>query len=127
MDLPEDLRYHVEHTWARLEKDVATVGITDHAQGELGDIVYLELPELGQRVAFGEVFGSVESSKSVSELYSPVGGEVVAVNSALEDSPEKINDDPYGEGWMVRVRLDAGFDPSRLLAADAYAARVGTT
>lgn len=127
MDLPEDLRYHEEHTWARMEKGVATVGVTDHAQEELGDIVYLELPEAGQRVSFGEVFGSVESSKSVSELHSPVTGEVVAVNSALEDSPEKINDDPYGEGWMVRVRLDAGFDASRLLAAAAYAARVGAT
>jgi len=125
MHLPKDLSYHEEHTWARLGEDAATVGVTDHAQKELGDIVYLELPEVGRRVAVGEVFGSVESSKSVSELISPVAGEVIAVNAALEDSPERINDDPYGEGWMLRVRLDPGFDPSRLLDAVAYAAQVG--
>ncbi|MBE0616294.1 MAG: glycine cleavage system protein GcvH [Proteobacteria bacterium] len=125
MHLPKDLLYHAEHTWARFEEDVATVGITDHAQKELGDIVYLELPEVGRRVAFGAVFGTVESSKSVSELYSPVTGEVLAVNGELEDSPERINDDPYGDGWMLRVRLIPGFDPAQLLDPEAYAARVG--
>jgi len=125
MMLPEDLRYHPEHTWVRIEGDLATVGITDHAQGELGDVVYLELPEVGRPLAFAEVFGSVESSKSISELYSPVAGEVVEVNAALEDSPERINDDPYGEGWILRVRLADGFDASRLLDGPGYAALVG--
>ncbi len=125
MQIPKDLRYHEEHTWARLDAEVATVGVTDHAQRELGDIVYLELPGVGRQLAFGEVFGSVESSKSVSELYSPVAGEVVAVNGELEDSPERINDDPYGAGWMIRVRLAEGFDPSRLLDPAGYAVQVG--
>jgi glycine cleavage system H protein len=125
MRLPEDLRYHPEHTWARIEGDVATVGITDHAQSELGEIVYLEVPQTGRHLDFGEVFGSVESSKSISELYSPVAGEVVEVNSALEDSPERMNDDPYGEGWILRVRLAAGFDASRLLDASTYGVHVG--
>lgn len=126
MQLPRDLRYHAEHTWARIEGGEAVVGITDHAQEELGDIVYLELPEPGKRVALGEVFGTVESAKSVSELYSPVTGEVLEVNAGLPDSPEQINDDPYGRGWMLRVRLDADFDASRLLDAEGYARHVGT-
>jgi len=125
MKLPEDLRYHPEHTWARIVEDLATVGITDHAQSELGDVVYLELPEVGRQLAFAEVFGSVESSKSISELYSPVSGEVVEVNAALEDAPERINDDPYGEGWILRVRLADDFDASRLLDGLGYAAQVG--
>ncbi|MHB8765520.1 MAG: glycine cleavage system protein GcvH [Deferrisomatales bacterium] len=125
MRLPDDLRYHPEHAWARIEAGEAVVGITDFAQAELGDVVYVELPKPGRRLAFGEVFGSVESSKSVSELFSPVEGEVVEVNAELEDSPERINDDPYGEGWMIRVRLSPGFDPSRLLDAGAYGAAAG--
>lgn len=125
MRVPEDLRYHTEHTWVRIEGGDALVGITDHAQKELGDIVFVELPEAGKRVVFGEVFGSVESAKSVSELYSPVTGEVLEVNVRLEDSPERINDDPYRDGWMLRVRLEAGFDASRLLSPEAYAAQVG--
>jgi len=125
MKLPEDLRYHPEHTWARIEGAAAIVGITDHAQKELGDIVYLEIPEVGRRLALGEVFGSVESSKSISELYSPVAGEVVEINATLEDAPERINDDPYGDGWILRVQLADGFDVSRLLNASGYAAHVG--
>lgn len=124
MHFPDDLRYHPEHAWVRLEEDTATVGITDHAQDELGDLVYVELPESGRRLEAGEVFGSVESSKSISELISPVAGEVVEVNRALEDAPETINDDPYGDGWMIRVRLDAAFDPAGLLDAETYAAQV---
>ncbi len=124
MHLPEDLLYHPEHTWARIEGDTATVGITDFAQKELGDIVYVELPEVGRAVGFGEVFGTVESSKSVSELYSPVDGQVVEVNAEMEDAPERINDDPYGEGWLVRVRLAPGFDTGRLLPAQAYRSQV---
>jgi len=125
MKLPEDLRYHPEHTWARIEGAVATVGITDHAQEELGDIVYLETPEVGRQLGLGEVFGSVESSKSISELYSPVAGEVVEVNAVLEDAPERINDDPYADGWILRVRLADGFDVGQLLDASGYAAHVG--
>ncbi|MBI5444164.1 MAG: glycine cleavage system protein GcvH, partial [Deltaproteobacteria bacterium] len=106
MRFPEDLRYHTGHGWARLEGEVATVGITDHAQKELGDVVFLELPKPGRKIRVGDVFGSIESSKSVSELVSPVSGEIVEVNAALEDSPELVNDDPYGEAWMIRVRLD---------------------
>jgi glycine cleavage system H protein len=121
MNFPVELFYHPEHTWARIEGDVATVGITDHAQRELGEIVYVELPKRGRALAFGEVFGYIESSKSVSDLYCPVAGEVIDVNSALEDKPEAVNDDPYGEGWMIRIRPAAGFDTSRLIGATEYA------
>jgi glycine cleavage system H protein len=99
---------------------VATVGITDHAQKELGDVVYLELPKEGRKVRLGEVFGSIESSKSISELVSPVTGEIIEVNSGLEDTPELVNDDPYGEAWMIRVRLEPGFDAGELLDAPTY-------
>ena len=125
MQFPESLRYHPEHAWARIEGDAAVVGITDFAQDELGDVVFVELPEVGQLVTYGEVFGSVESSKSVSELFSPVAGTVLEVNSELEDAPEKINDDPYGAGWVMKVQLAAGFDPSQLLNSPTYAAQVG--
>jgi glycine cleavage system H protein len=124
MRFPEDLLYHPEHTWTRIEGGEATVGITDHAQKELGDVVFVELPKVGRKLRPGDGFGSVESSKSVSELFSPVAGEVLAVNDALEDSPEVINDDPYGNGWMIRVKLDPGFDASALLTAVAYAKQV---
>ncbi len=124
MHLPDELLYHPEHTWARIEGDTATVGITDFAQKELGDVVYVELPEPGRTLGFGEVFGTVESSKSVSDLYSPVSGEVLEVNTELEDAPERINDDPYGEGWMIRVRLAPDFDRTQLLSAEAYRSRI---
>ncbi|NTU59566.1 MAG: glycine cleavage system protein GcvH [Deltaproteobacteria bacterium] len=120
MPFPPDLLYHHEHTWARLQKGAATVGITEHAQKELGDVIYVELPAVGRAISAGDVFGSVESAKSISELYSPVAGEVVEVNTALENSPELINDDPYGEGWMIKLKLAAGFTPSGLLGAQAY-------
>lgn len=122
MKVPAELLYHAGHTWARIEGDRATVGVTDFAQGELGDVVFVELPRVGQALAAGEVFGSVESSKSVSELFSPVAGEVIEVNPALEDAPERINDDPYGDGWMVRIRVAPDFDPGALLAAASYQA-----
>jgi glycine cleavage system H protein len=124
MRFPEELRYHAGHAWARVEGDVATVGVTDHAQKELGDVVYLELPKIGRKLRMGEVFGSIESSKSVSELVSPVAGEILEVNSRLEDSPELVNDDPYGEAWMLRVRLDPDFTLGELLDAEAYKNRV---
>lgn len=125
MSVPEGLIYHPEHTWARVEGDKATVGITDFAQAELGDVVYVELPEVGAKLAVGKVFGTIESSKSVSELYSPVDGEVVEVNSALEDSPEAINDDPYGKGWIAKVALTVKPDAALLLDAAAYRLRIG--
>jgi glycine cleavage system H protein len=117
MAVPEDLKYTKSHEWVRVEDDVATVGITEHAQDELGDVVFVELPEQGATLDAGDSFGAVESVKAVSDLYAPVGGEVVEVNGALEDSPEKINEDPYGEGWILRLRFSEEGD---LLSASDY-------
>ena len=109
MNVPDDLQYTRSHEWVRTEDDTATIGITEYAQEELGDIVYVELPEQGATFDVGDSFGTVESVKAVSDLYTPVGGEVVEINEALDDSPEKINEDPYGEGWIVKLRVsDAG-------------------
>ncbi|HSK84310.1 MAG TPA: glycine cleavage system protein GcvH, partial [Rubrobacter sp.] len=104
MNIPEDLQYTKSHEWVLIEGDTATIGITDHAQDELGDVVFVELPDEGATFDAGESFGTVESVKAVSDLYAPVGGEVVEVNSTLEDAPENINEDPYGEGWIVKLR-----------------------
>ena len=117
MNVPEELSYTKTHEWVRVEDDVATIGITDHAQDELGDVVFVELPEQGTTLSAGDPFGAVESVKAVSDLYAPVGGEVVEVNGSLEDSPEKINEDPYGEGWILRLRLS---DEASLLSAEDY-------
>src|SRR4028119_638618 len=117
MAVPGDLQYTKSHEWVRVEDGVATVGITDHAQDELGDVVFVELPEIGATLAAGDSFGAVESVKAVSDLYAPVGGEVVEVNGALEDSPEKINEDPYGEGWILKLQI---FDEGDLLSAADY-------
>jgi glycine cleavage system H protein len=117
---PSDLSYTEEHEWARIEGDRATVGITDFAQESLGDIVYVDLPPAGTAVTAGETFGEVESTKSVSDLYSPVTGTVVERNSDLEQRPELVNADPYGEGWMVVIQMDASGETSDLLDADAY-------
>ena len=108
--VPEDLKYSREHEWLRMEGDTATIGITHHAQEEMGDLVFVELPAEGDSLATGEVLGTVESVKAVSELFAPVDGEVVAVNAALIDRPELVNQDPYGEGWMLRVRVAGGGD-----------------
>jgi glycine cleavage system H protein len=121
---PADRRYSREHEWVRVEGDRATIGITDYAQNQLGDVVFLELPEVGRALKTGEVFGTVESVKAVSELYAPVSGEVVEVNAALARNPEKINGDPYGEGWMVTLRLHDVTAVASLLDADAYAKHV---
>jgi glycine cleavage system H protein len=115
--VPEDLQYTKSHEWVRAEGDTVTIGITDHAQEELGDVVFVELPEEGGTIEAGDSFGTVESVKAVSDLYSPVGGEVVEVNSSLENAPEKINDDPYGEGWIVKLRTSEGAD---LLSPEEY-------
>jgi len=117
MSVPQDLQYTKTHEWVRIEESVATIGITDHAQEELGDVVFVELPESGATFEAGDSFGAVESVKAVSDLYAPVGGEVVEVNSALEDSPEKINEDPYGEGWIVKLRVS---DEGDLISAADY-------
>jgi glycine cleavage system H protein len=117
MSVPGDLQYTKSHEWVRIEDGVATVGITDHAQDELGDVVFVELPEQGATLAPGDSFGAVESVKAVSDLYAPVGGEVVEVNGALEDSPEKINEDPYGEGWILKLQIS---DEGDLLSAADY-------
>ena len=117
MNIPEDLQYTKSHEWVRIEGDTATIGITDHAQDELGDVVFVELPEEGDTFDAGESFGTVESVKAVSDLYTPVGGEVVEVNSALEDAPENINEDPYGEGWIVKLRTT---DEADLLSPEEY-------
>ena len=117
MSIPDDLQYTKSHEWVRLEDGTATIGITDHAQEELGDVVFVELPDEGSTIEAGDSFGSVESVKAVSDLYTPVGGEVVEVNSALENAPEQINDDPYGEGWIVKLRTSEGDD---LLSPEEY-------
>ncbi|KRT65861.1 MAG: glycine cleavage system H protein, glycine cleavage system H protein [Candidatus Dadabacteria bacterium CSP1-2] len=111
VEIPEVLKYTKEHEWARVEDDIVIIGITDYAQDALGEIVYIELPSEGDEVTKGETFGAVESTKSVSDLYAPISGEVAEVNEALLDSPEAINEDPYGEGWMVKVKP---YDPSEL-------------
>ena len=113
MNAPDDLLYSKEHEWILNENDVATLGITDHAQKELGDVVFVDLPEVGATFDANEAFGSVESVKAVSEVYLPVSGEVVETNESLLDAPEKINDAPYDEGWIIRIRLG---DPSQLEA-----------
>ena len=117
MNIPEDLQYTKSHEWVRVEGGVATVGITEHAQDELGDVVFVELPEQGATLAAGDPFGAVESVKAVSDLYAPVGGEVVEVNGALEENPEKINEDPYGEGWILRLQIS---DEGDLLSGADY-------
>jgi glycine cleavage system H protein len=117
LNVPQDLQYSRSHEWVRTEGDTATVGISDHAQDELGDVVFVELPDEGATFDAGDSFGTVESVKAVSDVYAPVGGEVVEVNSSLEDAPEKINDDPYGEGWLVKLRTSGEAD---LLSSEEY-------
>jgi glycine cleavage system H protein len=120
MSVPGDLKYSKTHEWLRIEGDVATIGITDHAQSELGDIVYVELPEAGRVLAKDDIFGTVESVKAVSDLYSPVGGEVVESNASLADATETVNQDPYEGGWMIRVRLANSAELEELLDGRDY-------
>ena len=120
-DLPDDLRYTPEHEWVRLEDGgLFVVGITDHAQDSLGDVTFVELPQIGSRFAAGEVFGVVESVKAASPIYAPLGGEVVAINTELEGDPSVINSSPYGEGWIFKVRLEDAGDLDELLDSGAY-------
>ena len=117
---PEDRLYTKEHEWLKLDGDVGTVGITDHAQHALGDVVYVELPKVGDRLTAGQTFGTVESVKAVSELFTPASGEVVEINAGLSDATETINKDPYGAGWMIRVRLSNKGETSKLMSAAQY-------
>ena len=125
MNIPSDLKYTKDHEWIRLEGDVATVGITDFAQGELGDIVYVEVETLDETLEAEEVFGTVEAVKTVSDLFLPVAGEIVAFNESLEDEPEKVNTDPYGDGWMIKVKVSDVSSLDSLLSADDYKAIIG--
>lgn len=120
MDFPSDLRYLPTHEWARVEGDRVTVGISDYAQDALGDIVYVELPAVGRTVAANEAFCEVESTKSVSDIYAPVAGEVIEVNAELSDAPQKINDAPYGDGWICVIRAGDPGEAQALLDADGY-------
>jgi len=117
---PDDLRYHEEHDWARLDGDVATFGITWYAQDQLGEVVFFELPDVGSTVSKDQAYAEVESVKAVSDVYAPLSGEIVEVNSALSDAPEKINDDPYGDGWLVKVRLSDQSELDQLMDVEAY-------
>ena len=119
-NVPEDLHYSKDHEWVRVEGDVGTIGITDYAQNSLGDVVYVELPKAGESFSAHESFGSVESVKAVSEIFTPVGGEVVEVNDSLQDESEKVNTDPYGDGWMIRVRMSNPGEVDSLLTAAEY-------
>lgn len=123
MNVPESLSYTKDHEWIKIEGNTATVGITDFAQGELGDIVYVDITTLGQTVAQHEVFGTVEAVKTVSDLYMPVSGKVSEVNKSLEANPEKVNADPYGDGWMIKVELSG--KPEGLLSASQYKELIG--
>lgn len=122
MELPEDLKYTREHEWISLQGKIATVGITDHAQEQLGDVVYVELPGVGDRVAKAEPFGVVESTKAVSDVYAPISGEVAEVNDDLPDSPELVNEDPYGDGWLVKINVEDASELDDLMTAAEYRA-----
>lgn len=125
MNIPEELKYTKDHEWVKIEGDTATVGITDFAQSELGDIVYVEVETLEETLSKEEVFGTVEAVKTVSDLFLPLSGAIVAFNEALEDSPEKINSDPYGEGWMIKVKINETSEINDLLSAEAYKTLIG--
>ena len=125
-NVPEGLYYSKDHEWLRVEGETGTVGITDHAQDSLGDVVYVELPKAGETFAAHDTFGSVESVKAVSELFLPVAGEVTEVNESLTDEPEKVNTDPYGEGWMLRVKLSNRGEVDSLLSAAEYEDYIGS-
>ena len=125
MSIPDNLRYSKDHEWVRVEGDVAFVGITDFAQSEFGDIVFVEVETVDEDLPFEEVFGTIEAVKTVSDLFMPVAGKVLEFNEALEDNPALINEDPYGEGWVIKIQLGEGADLSSLLTAEAYAAEVG--
>ena len=120
MNIPEELKYTEEHEWVKIEDNIATIGIIDFAQGELGDIVYLEIDSLDSEIALNEVFGTVEAVKTVSDLFMPVGGKVIEMNSTLEDRPELVNEDPYGEGWIIKIDISDLSEVDSLLSPEEY-------
>jgi glycine cleavage system H protein len=119
-NVPENLHYSKDHEWVRVEGDVAVIGITDHAQEQLGDVVYVELPKPGEEFAANESFGSVESVKAVSEIFTPVSGQIAEVNESLNDEPEKVNNDPYNDGWMIKMKMKSSGEVDSLLTAAEY-------
>lgn len=125
MNIPETLKYTKDHEWVSIEGNIATVGITDFAQGELGDIVYVEIETVEEQLKDEAVFGTVEAVKTVSDLFMPIAGTVVEMNEALEDTPELVNTDPYGAGWMIKIELEDDADTSKLLDATAYQQLIG--
>ncbi len=125
MNIPQDLKYTKDHEWIKIEGETATIGITDFAQNELGDIVYVDISSVGQDVKQHEVFGTVEAVKTVSDLYMPVSGKITEFNKSLDSAPEKVNSDPYGEGWMVKVSISNAGEVSGLLSADQYKELIG--
>jgi glycine cleavage system H protein len=125
MNIPTNLKYTKEHEWVRVEGNTAVIGITDYAQSELGEIVFVEVETVGENLEEGAVFGTVEAVKTVSELFMPVAGSVEEFNTALEDAPELVNNDPYGEGWMIKVTIADAAQLDQLLSADDYAALIG--
>ncbi len=125
MNIPENLKYTKDHEWVRIEGDTVVVGVTDFAQSELGDIVYVEIETEGETLGQEDVFGSVEAVKTVSDLFMPISGEVLEFNDALEDAPETVNSDPYGEGWMVKIKISDPSELDQLLDASAYADLIG--
>ena len=125
MSIPKDLKYSAEHEWIRVEGDEAYIGITHFAQGELGDIVYVEIETVGDEIAKDDIFGTVEAVKTVSDLYMPVAGEVLELNEKLEDQPELVNEDPYGEGWMIKIRVTDPGHLDGLMSAEAYGEMIG--
>jgi glycine cleavage system H protein len=125
MNIPSELKYTKDHEWVKIDGDIATVGITDFAQSELGDIVYVEVETLDETLDKEEVFGTVEAVKTVSDLFLPLSGEIVEFNEALEDEPEKVNSDPYGDGWMVKIKISEPSEVEGLMTADDYKALIG--
>ncbi len=125
MSIPEELKYTDDHEWARKEGELVVVGITDYAQGELGDIVYLDLPAAGDKFSQNDAFGSIEAVKAASDLYLPLSGEIVEVNETLSDAPETINSDPYGKGWMVKMKIESEKEYENLMDAASYQSHIG--
>ena len=125
MNVPADLKYTKDHEWVKIDGDTVTVGITDFAQSELGDIVYVEVESLDEALEADAVFGTVEAVKTVSDLFLPVAGEIIEFNESLEEEPEKVNDDPYGDGWMIKIKVSDTADLETLLSADDYKAIIG--
>ena len=124
MNIPGNLKYTKDHEWIKLDGDEAVIGITDYAQGELGDIVFVEIETLGENLGQGDIFGSIEAVKTVSDLFMPAGGEVIEVNDAINDTPELINTDPFGEGWLIKIKLEDTAQLDSLLDAEQYKAQV---